>query len=60
VPTLLLEAGAGVTPEGQMVAMAAMARRATYLHVPGAGHLIHDDAPRKYQDAVEAFLTTFA
>ncbi|MDG4665295.1 alpha/beta hydrolase [Mycobacterium sp. 236(2023)] len=60
VPALLLEAGAGVTPEGQMGAMAEMARRATYVHVPGAGHLIHDDAPRKYRDAVEAFLTTFA
>lgn len=59
VPTLLLEAGASVTPPGQMRAMAEMAHRATYLHVPGAGHLIHDDAPGKYRDAVEAFLTSF-
>jgi pimeloyl-ACP methyl ester carboxylesterase len=59
VPTLLIEAGAGVTPAGQMRAMADDARRATYLHVPGAGHLVHDDAPGKYQAAVEAFLTSF-
>lgn len=59
VPTLLLEAGASVTPPGQMRAMAEVARRARYLHVPGAGHLIHDDAPGKYRDAVEAFLSSF-
>ena len=40
--------------------MAEVARRATYLHVPGAGHLVHDDAPGKYQEAVEAFLSSFA
>jgi pimeloyl-ACP methyl ester carboxylesterase len=34
--------------------------RATYLHVPGAGHLVHDDAPREYRDAVEAFLASLA
>ncbi|MBB2992089.1 pimeloyl-ACP methyl ester carboxylesterase [Mycolicibacterium iranicum] len=59
VPTLLLEAGVGVTPPGQMRRMADTARAATYLHVPGAGHLLHDDAPGKYRDAVEAFLSTF-
>lgn len=59
VPALLVEAGAGVTPPGQMREMAEMARRATYLHVPGAGHLVHDDAPGKYQEAVEAFLSPF-
>ena len=59
VPTLLIEAGNSVTPPGQMRTMAERARRATYLHVPGAGHLVHDDAPGKYREAVEAFLTTF-
>jgi pimeloyl-ACP methyl ester carboxylesterase len=34
--------------------------RTTYLHVPGAGHLIHDDAPQIYQEAVESFLATLA
>lgn len=58
VPTLLLEAGNSVTPPGQMQAMAEKAESSTYLHVPGAGHLIHDDSPRKYRDAVEAFLTS--
>jgi pimeloyl-ACP methyl ester carboxylesterase len=32
----------------------------TYLHVPGAGHLIHDDAPQIYREAVEEFLATLA
>jgi pimeloyl-ACP methyl ester carboxylesterase len=32
--------------------------RTTYLHVPGAGHLIHDEAPQIYQKAVESFLAT--
>lgn len=59
VPTLLLEAGNSVTPPGQMSTMAETGFRATYLHVPGAGHLIHDDAPREYREAVEAFLSTF-
>jgi pimeloyl-ACP methyl ester carboxylesterase len=30
--------------------------RATYLRVPGAGHLVHDDAPDRYRQAVEAFV----
>ncbi|ADU01276.1 MULTISPECIES: alpha/beta fold hydrolase [Mycolicibacterium] len=59
-PTLLIEAGNSVTPPGQMRAMAQRSRGAEYLHVPGAGHLVHDDAPGKYRDAVEAFLSSFA
>jgi pimeloyl-ACP methyl ester carboxylesterase len=58
VPALLLEAGDSVTPPGQMREMAKTGHRATYVHVPQAGHLIHDDAPREYRDAVEAFLTS--
>jgi pimeloyl-ACP methyl ester carboxylesterase len=34
--------------------------RTTYLHVPGAGHLVHDEAPRIYRDAVDSFLATLA
>jgi len=34
--------------------------RTTYLQVPGAGHLIHDDAPQIYRDAVESFLSALA
>jgi pimeloyl-ACP methyl ester carboxylesterase len=59
VPTLLIEAGNSVTPPGQMSTMAHASVQATYLHVPGAGHLVHDDAPGKDQQAVETFLTTF-
>jgi pimeloyl-ACP methyl ester carboxylesterase len=60
VPALLLEAGNSVTPEGQMRRMDETGYRTTYLHVPGAGHLIHDDAPQIYQEAVESFLATLA
>ena len=31
--------------------------RARYLKVPGAGHLVHDDAPEFYRGAIEAFLS---
>jgi pimeloyl-ACP methyl ester carboxylesterase len=41
-----------------MAEMAETGLRTTYLHVPGAGHLVHDDVPGKYRDAVEAFLST--
>ncbi|MGE2731177.1 alpha/beta fold hydrolase [Mycolicibacterium vaccae] len=59
-PALLLEAGNTVAPPGQMKAMAEQAgARATYVRIPDAGHLIHDDAPVKYRDAVEAFLSAF-
>jgi pimeloyl-ACP methyl ester carboxylesterase len=60
VPTLLLEAGDSVTPPDQMRQMSETGARATYVHVPGAGHLIHDDAPQAYRDAVESFLATLA
>jgi pimeloyl-ACP methyl ester carboxylesterase len=60
VPALLLEAGNSVTPAGQMRKMDETGYRTTYLHVPGAGHLIHDDAPQIYQNAVESFLATLA
>jgi pimeloyl-ACP methyl ester carboxylesterase len=40
--------------------MAETGYQATYLHVPGAGHLIHDDAPQIYQQAVESFLAALA
>jgi pimeloyl-ACP methyl ester carboxylesterase len=56
---LLIEAGDSVTPPGQMQQMARLAAdRATYVRVPGAGHLVHDDAPQAYRDAVEDFLAS--
>ena len=60
VPALLLEAANSVTPEGQMRKMDETGYRTTYLHVPGAGHLIHDEAPQIYREAVESFLATLA
>ena len=60
VPTLLIEAGNSVTPPGQMREMNETGDRTTYVHVPGAGHLVHDDAPQVYRDAVESFLSTLA
>ena len=58
-PTLLIEAGDSVAPPGQMRRMAELAGASVrYVRVPGAGHLVHDDAPDRYRDAVEAFLTT--
>jgi len=56
-PSLLLEAEYSVTPPGQMAQMARRNPRAQYLRVPGAGHLIHDDAPAVYRGAVEAFVS---
>lgn len=57
VPSLLIEAEHSVTPPGQMRKMASLNDFASYLQVPGAGHLVHDDAPDIYRGAVEAFLS---
>ena len=59
-PALLIEAGNSVTPPGQMDQMRQTGQRVTYLRVSGAGHLVHDDAPREYRDAVQPFLAAFA
>jgi pimeloyl-ACP methyl ester carboxylesterase len=59
-PALLIEAGNSVTPPGQMRQMAEIGYCTSYLHVPGVGHLVHDDAPPIYRDAVEGFLATLA
>ncbi|MDI3313576.1 MAG: alpha/beta hydrolase [Mycobacterium sp.] len=55
-PALLIEAGNSVTSEGQMRRMSETGRQTRYVHVPGAGHLVHDEAPRIYRHAVESFL----
>lgn len=56
-PALLIEAGDSVVPPGQMRTMADLAgERARYVRVARAGHLVHDDAPRAYREAVEEFL----
>jgi pimeloyl-ACP methyl ester carboxylesterase len=56
VPALLIEAGVSVTPPGQMLAMSKTDCPTTYLQVPEAAHLIHDEAPEVYRRAVESFL----
>ncbi|OMB96403.1 alpha/beta hydrolase [Mycobacterium sp. NS-7484] len=60
VPALLLEAGNSVAPPGQMREMDETGQATTYLHIPGAGHLIHDDEPEVYREAVTAFLSVLA
>jgi pimeloyl-ACP methyl ester carboxylesterase len=55
-PALLVEAGNSVTPAGQMRAMNENGYRTTYLYAPDAGHLVHDEAPQLYRQAVEPFL----
>ena len=60
VPTLLIEAQNSVTPPGQMLQMHETGSRTTYLRVPGAGHLVHDEATDTYRAAVTAFLSTLA
>ncbi len=60
VPTLLVEAGNSVTPPGQMSLMHETGARTSYLRVPEAGHLVHDEATEVYRGAVTAFLTALA
>ena len=56
-PALLIEAGASVAPPGQMLRMRDLAgHRPSYIRIEGAGHLVHDDAPAAYREAVERFL----
>jgi pimeloyl-ACP methyl ester carboxylesterase len=55
-PALLIEAGNSVTPPGQMLEMTKNHSSTTYLAVPQAGHLVHDEAPEVYRQAVESFL----
>lgn len=57
VPSLVIEAEGTVTPPGQMRTMRAVNDNATHLLAPGAGHLVHDDAPDFYRGAIEAFLS---
>lgn len=56
-PLLAIEAEHTAMPAGQMAEMARRVPGARYLRVPGAGHIVHDDAPDMYRGAVEAFLS---
>lgn len=55
-PALLIEAGDSVTPPGQMRQMCESGYRTDYLNVDDAGHLVHDEAPEVFRDAVAGFL----
>ena len=59
-PVLLIEAGNSVTPAGQMRRMYETGWCTDYLRVAKAGHLVHDEAPRQYRQAVESFLRRMA
>jgi pimeloyl-ACP methyl ester carboxylesterase len=59
-PALLIEADISVAPPGQMRQMHETGHRTSYRLVPGAGHLVHDDAPAEYQHAVQEFLAPLA
>nr|WP_296772898.1 alpha/beta hydrolase [Rhodococcus sp. (in: high G+C Gram-positive bacteria)] len=55
-PSLLIEGEFGITPVGQMAEMHARNRKSTYVRVPGAAHLVHDEQPEQYRAAVSEFL----
>ncbi|MBF6355783.1 alpha/beta hydrolase [Nocardia higoensis] len=56
VPTLLIEGEHTITVPGQMRRMAEVNPHAEYVWVEGAGHLVHDEQPRRYRSEVERFL----
>lgn len=55
-PVLLLEGEDGVVPSGQGAEMVRRGGDVTHVPVPGAGHLVHAQAPERVRGAVEAFL----
>jgi pimeloyl-ACP methyl ester carboxylesterase len=60
-PLLAIEAGDGPTPVGQMAELARRtAGKATHVRVDGSGHVVHDDDPQAYRQAVETFLGELA
>ncbi len=58
-PTLLIEAGASVVPDGVGARMVAefSGPELAYVRMDSAGHLVHDTAPDRFRGAVEAFLS---
>lgn len=56
-PTLLLEASDTPIASEQMAEMARLIPGARHVRVDGTGHLLHDDAPRRYRELVAEFLT---
>jgi pimeloyl-ACP methyl ester carboxylesterase len=60
VPALLIEAGSSVAPPGQMRAMHESGFATSYVKADDAGHLVHDETPRLYRNAVAEFLSALA
>jgi pimeloyl-ACP methyl ester carboxylesterase len=57
-PLLAIEAEHSAMPPGQMAQLPTRAPGGGHhLVVPGAGHVVHHDAPETYRGAVEAFLS---
>lgn len=56
-PLLVIEAGDSAMPPGQQAEMAARVTGGRHVVIAGAGHVVHEDAPDEYRDAVEAFLS---
>ncbi|WP_048876535.1 alpha/beta fold hydrolase [Saccharomonospora saliphila] len=57
-PVLVVEAGDTAMPPGQQAELAArVPGGGRHVVIPGAGHVVHDDAPDEYRGAVEAFLS---
>ena len=55
-PALLIEGEHTITVPGQMREMAAINPNARHVLIDDAGHLVHDEQPRRYRDEVERFL----
>lgn len=55
-PSLLIEGASGITPPGQMHRMHERNAKSSYVLIPGAAHLVHDEQPELYRAAVEVFL----
>ncbi|NIL77449.1 2-(acetamidomethylene)succinate hydrolase [Rhodococcus sp. B10] len=55
-PSLLIEGEFGITPAGQMTEMHRRNPMSTYVCVAGVAHLVHDEQPTVYRQAVEEFL----
>lgn len=55
-PSLLIEGEFGITPAGQMRQMHTRNPMSTYVRIEGASHLVHDEQPERYEEAVREFL----
>lgn len=55
-PVLVIEPEHSAMPAGQLRELAERLPRGEHAYVPGAGHIVHYDAPKAYRAAVERFL----